>query len=281
MKCKLLLPVTALSCLVWSGSARATLIAYDGFETYTSGANLSGNTGGTGWATNWSAIATGVNVVTAGTPLAYNAGAIQVNGGTRAVSVSALDTTDNVASRSFSAQSGTVYFSFLFRLAVGTSDNDFIQFSLNDNTLIANSGSIGDLSNVADANQFATRIGGLSGGTSVNSSTSVAQATTYLLVGKISKVSSTNYNRMELFINPTTTTETGVVATQNASAGISSISFFTVRVSNIEATDQYQFDELRIGTTWADVVPIPEPASWTALAGGLGLLAGLFRRRRA
>lgn len=272
----------AAACLALSTTSHATLIAYDGFEGYTSNAALQGNSGGSGWATNWSSAST-VLTVSPLTPITYTGGAITLSGGTRAAQVSTLGTTDNVASRSFTSQTGTVYFSFLFRIETGAGADDFIQFSLNNDTDIANSGSIGDLSNVSGANTFSARIGALSGGTSVQSTTSAVGATTFLLVGKISKTTEGNYNKMSLFVNPTTLTEPGVVsASQTADAGFTALSYFTVRVSNLESTDQYRFDELRIGTTWADVVtaPIPEPSAWATLTGMAALSTVLLRRRR-
>lgn len=274
--------IPGIACLFACLPAKAALLAYDSFESYTNGSTLATGSGGTGWTANWSSVST-VTTATPATSLTYSSGAVNVNGGSRTAQVSTTGTTDNVASRAFSTQTGTVYFSFLFRLASGTSDDDFIQFSLNNDTDIVNSGSIGDLSNTTGTNTFSSRIGGSSGGATVQSSISIVQATTYLLVGKISKVSSSNYNRMELFVNPATLNETGVVATQNASAATAAASFFTVRVSNIESSDQYQFDELRIGTEWADVVvsAVPEPSSWAALTGACGLMLAFGKRRRA
>jgi hypothetical protein len=274
-----------LLCLTLCPAARATLIAYDGFENYTVNAALNTNTGGTGWSTNWSS-ATSVKAVATATPITYSSGALTINGGARAAEAAdpvgnngvALD---NLASRSFATQTGTVYFSFLFRAESGGGADDFIQFALNNDTNITNSGSIGDLSNVGTTANFAARIGVASGGTSVNSSTSLANATTFFLVGKISKTSGGNYNRMQLFVNPTTLTEPGVVsATQNADSGTSAISFFTMRISNLETTDQYRFDELRIGTTWGDVTAVPEPATYGMILGSLVMAAVVWSRRR-
>lgn len=279
-----LLPIltTAAASLALGSASHATLIAYDGFEGYTSDAALQGNSGGSGWATNWASLSS-VVAVSPSTPLTYTSGAISLSGGTRSAQVSTTGTTDNVASRSFTAQTGTVYFSFLFRIEAGAGADDFIQFSLNNDTDILNSGSIGDLSNVSGANTFSARIGGVSGGASAQSTTPAVGATTFFLVGKISKTSGGNYNRMSLFVNPTALTEPGVAsASQSADAGFESLSFFTVRASNLESTDQYRFDELRIGTTWADVVtaPIPEPSAWAPLAGAAALSAAFLRRRR-
>jgi hypothetical protein len=278
-----------LAC--WAGAAlllawqpvQASLIAYDSFDTYTSGTALNSTSGGTGWATNWSTVAN-VTAATPGSSLSYSNGAVSLSGGPRVAQIGNASNGDNQASRTFASQTGTLYFSFLFNLntSLGASDNDFIQFSLNNDTNIANSGSIGDLSNSPGINTFSARIGGTSGGTTAQSTTTIGNSTTYFLVGKMSKVSaSTTYNRMDLFINPNSLTEPGTTdATQTlTSSGNTAVSFFTLRTDSIDSTDLYWFDELRIGTTWADVVAAPEPAAWALLLGGLGMLAVLRRRR--
>jgi len=58
--------------------------------------------------------------------------------------------------------------------------------------------------------------------------------------------------------------------------------FDTVRLGAFNAAGTVRFDEFRVGTTWADVSPVPEPsaAALLALAAG-GLLARRRRRRTA
>lgn len=93
---------------------------------------------------------------------------------------------------------------------------------------------------------------------------------------------SVNGDSASLFLNPTPgnpvpaaslTVTAGANLTLGTPAGIKS---FFVRNNSVEP-DALLIDELRIGTTWADVTPVPEPA--VAAVAGIGLLALVGRRR--
>jgi hypothetical protein len=92
---------------------------------------------------------------------------------------------------------------------------------------------------------------------------------------------SVNGDSASLFINPTPggaepaaqlTVSAGTALTLN-----SGIQSFFVRNNSVEP-DTLLIDELRIGDTWADVTPVPEPS--TALLGVCGLMALLAWRGR-
>ncbi len=259
-------------------SVQAAPVAYDGFEQYSAGA-LSGASGGTGWSANWAT--DGAYMGVAAASLSYTGGAITINGGARAGQANDPRDYQDIAHRQFATQTGTLYFSFLYNAVSNWEGNDFLQFMLNNDTVNTNSGSIGDLS-TSNA-RFGARIGMGNGGGTTDSGTNITPGTTYFLVGKISKTGvghATDYDQMDLFINPTTLTEPGTTdATKVADSGITTLSYFSMRANSIDSSNGVvQFDELRIGTTYADV--IPEPASGAVFLGGLAMLfAG--RRRTA
>jgi len=287
-----LLAISALACPMLASSSHAALIAYDSFDTYTPGADLNGNNGGTGFTSAWSAN-TIVDVVNGG--LSYNAGNVQVNGGSNAVSINGAlaGPTDNTFSRAFTGQSSTVYVSFLFQPVVngGLGQDDFFQFMLNDDTDSENSGTIGmrNQSGTIGNDGYFVRIRDNTAdlGNPEAGVLSVLGRTDFL-IGKfsVSGANGANFDKFDLFINPTSNTEGAPNATLTGNSVNALIDFFTLRTAFLDTLDAYRFDELRIGTAFADVVPIipevapivPEPATMTL--AGLGLLALASRRKR-
>ena len=276
--------VGGLAIAAVAGSARATLVASDSFESYTPGAALNAGSAGTnttgpngefGWTGDWAAV-TGVNIRSA---------TVAASGGSRVAEVDDATNAVNAATRAFTPQTGTVYFSVLYNVNAGLEASDFVHFYLSNAAGAAannNSGGIGDIDTGAAV--FGARVGTTNGGATIDSPVTETQGTTYLLVGKLSKVSSTNYNRIDLFVNPAGATEPGTSDIgQTSDSGVATVSVFGLRTFNLDAGDKYQFDQVRIGTAFSDVAP--EPATLGLLAaGGFGLLAaggfGLLARRR-
>lgn len=266
--------ILSAALLLGSPLAQATLIAYDDFS-YTAGASIGGEAGGSGWAGAWATNGTATNY-SASTALTYSNGSVEVTGDTRTALVGS--NTSDLYARAFASQTSTLYFSLLFRLDSNTLDgDDFVHFMLNNDTNNTDSAGIGLLSTTTD--YLGARIGGSNGGNTTSSSTNFVANTTYFLVGKIWKSNvGGNYDTIDLFINPSSTIEPVTPsASDTASMSGGTVSYFTVRGFGIDSNDRFLFDELRIGDTFASVV-VPEPSAAILGLGGATLL--MVRRRR-
>ncbi|MFT5130059.1 MAG: hypothetical protein ACI8W8_003688, partial [Rhodothermales bacterium] len=242
---------TALFAVLFltAGQSFAALIAYEDFESYTAGNQVVGENGGTGWNAAWQ-VEPGQEtaVTTESAALSYSLGSVVVNGGGNVMRYVANNSTpDPLLSREFApGQSGTVYLSFLYQDAVAVGNDDFIQLGLHDNDLN------NPLTTALDRNgNFQVR-----SGISNTSDTGIPTVTgqTYFLVLKIEN-SGGNYNNVSVFVNPTSAAEGVADAVNTTDSGLASATHFAVRKANHEAGDTVYVDEIRVGTTWEDVVP--------------------------
>lgn len=265
--------------------ARAGVLVTESFN-YTAGSPLQGLGSATdGWTNTWTALSG--NVI-ANTNLEYSNGdgSIHVGGDSLSLRLTNTDSTSS-ASRPFNQISGgtTTYFSLLFRAETTPTGDNFIHFMLNNDTLNANSAGIGDLTTTG--NTFGSRVGNSNGGDTTGSATLYQINTTYLLVGKVEDTNANSIpDKVTLWVNPTTyieaspgTTWTAVDTGGDATAAFNQMSFFTFRTLGLASSpnpDFYYIDELRIGQSFADVVPEPGTLALIALAGP----ALLVRRRR-
>lgn len=259
----------------------AGLIAEDNFDTYTAGAGLAGNNGGTGWGGAWATNTTFTTPTVVAGGLSYANGSVVNNGGANALQFTftgeAGGISDGVLSRALGAsQTGTVYMSLLFRdtvnadLGAAGSNNDFVQWGFDTGTAnppvssLRRNGTMQARSTTSAANSDDSGIVSVLGDT-------------YMLVLKVEN-SGGNYNAVSLYVNPSSNVEPGTTdAFKSADSGIASLDNFVSRSAFHEDADTFQIDAIRIGTEFKDVVPIPEPGSLALLALG-GLLVA--RRRR-
>lgn len=104
---------------------------------------------------------------------------------------------------------------------------------------------------------------------------------TYLVVLSYNFVPGANNDSASLWVNPssstfgnaTAPTPTMTLSMPAISDPVSSIDRFTWLNPNTNVV----LDELRVGTTWADVTPTPEPSSWNFMAVGALLLFAVRR----
>lgn len=288
--------VVCLCLLVWNDShaVQAAIIAADDFQSYGANVQVESNAGvglnnGTGFSTAWDVSNTFRTQLTVADrtalPLVYSGTNIAIDGGSRALQISGNANGSPVVFRQFAAQPAltTIYFSFLFRtnqILDEGSTRDFIQIGLDDTGAATPNLSVIDQNGTGNDQNFAARSS--SGNNHVNSGSPVNPSTTYFIVGKawVSGVSA-NYNRVSLFVDPDSLSEPGVAtAVSEGDAGISIVDRFSIRTVELDTGDIYLLDELRIGTSWADVItPIPEPSTWLVLFSGITILGGWFCRR--
>lgn len=107
-----------------------------------------------------------------------------------------------------------------------------------------------------------------------NSLVNVVANQTTLLVGRYTFSDAVN-DVFDLWIDPTLGAALG---TSNISVSAANLDFNGLGYRTTVA-NQLQFDEIRFGTTVADVMPIPEPSTSAMILGGVGMLA-LLRRRQ-
>ncbi len=248
-------------------SAPAALIAYENFESYTSGDAISGKSGGDDWTGNWEG--TGGSTVVTGAIAGFGKGLSITD-----------DNSSEAAIRAFGDESATVYAGYLLRVTDFGTNEFFQSYFTTTNGDKDSGGSIGIIN--TGSNEFFARIGNNGLGTDRETTPSATTATdgqVYQLVVKLSKNSSSQYNVSELFIDQLSEGTPDAKADITTSDRATSFQRFGFRtaVTSTSSTETIFIDELRIATTYAEALAVPEPSA-AALAMLGGLLA--FRRRR-
>lgn len=245
--------------------SEATVIVSDDFN-YSNGTPLNGLNGGTGWSSSWTVSAGSASTTIQNSQLQVGNGAAISNG-------------DNLIFRSFSAYNGdTLYATVTLDAAAGFETGDFFMMWL-DTAATGNHANVPNMGFDSAGNV----VGRLSSSRSVNGG-AVTQGTSYNLVISLSKSTpgaSSNYDTLSVWKDPAFGDLGTPLGTVTLDIGRSSISTIGFRSVNNEAGNIYLVDNLILGTTWADVVPVPEPSTLAfAFLGTAFLLGGRRAKKR-
>jgi len=272
--------------------ASAVLLTYEGFD-YTASANVTGQTGGSGWRNpasfSWTTVGTTGTVAASGLSytganaaytafasagLAGNYGANVRNNRLLAIDTGGVyDTAGLRGAGNFiggSTVTSTLWGSFL----VGSTNfaSTHMIFNLSGGT--GSSASIRQ-GGAGGAIQITDGGSGTNFGTGSILTSALSTTNPNLIVFRM-VFNGASDDTMSVWLNPTAATDTASIL-----ATIANLALNTVELRNVQAANLV-FDEIRFGTTFADVVPIPEPSAFAALAGlGVLGLAAVRRRRRS
>jgi hypothetical protein len=271
---QMLAMATLVAGLGWIGTAQAELLVYEGFD-YEAGANVVGQTGGDGWEDPW--------VLNAGTSspttdaASLESGLLQTAGG--AASWTGSDRTritrntvdlsdyydvgDTLYASFLASNTGSYEYKYFFGDVGGGDGIGWSTSHWSGSQWTAHTGAGGGLD--ADPNDEVET-------TPVSSSVDASDMNLFVMQFTVTAVASGEARTVDLnyWINP---------ESLGGAAPAPDASFTGVSV-NLDADETYFsedpgafLDEIRIGTTFADVTPIPEPATLALLSlGGLAMI---------
>lgn len=250
-KITLSLGLGALLLIALTTAHAAPLTAYDGFD---------GGTvfnGGSGWSGDWS------GGISAGSNLTY--GALTTTG----VGANIGAYYNGTATRSFSSSvtTGTIWLSWVQNSSGSTDFNQIRLMNGSSNVVVV--GTHG-----SDSNEF--RLYNGNSDYTGHADTGISIVGTHFVALSIDLSNST----FNLYIDPTglgsgAAPSSSVSSTYARGGTISSIT----GLQSVGSDNAFTWDEVRVGTTWADVSPVPEPSAMALTGLSLGAFAFLRRRR--
>ena len=257
MKLNALLSIAAL--LASGMTAQAALLFYESFD-YNTG-DLSTESSNT-WSDSGTTVESG--------SLSY--GSLTTNGNRVTMSDDSSWIGTGGAFDGFMDDGDTLWFSVLVNTRSST--NPDFGFAIGTDRL-TDSNSV-PMANPGDGLGFRVKSGiratAWSGTPSSSGASAYSEGTTILVVGEIIFGATDTIN---LYLPDTDLNQGSVVQTQTGT--FTQSGFDTISFSDKAASPRDQVDEIRFGTSYADVTPVPEPS--VAWLGGLGAMLFLRRRR--
>jgi hypothetical protein len=245
------------------------------------GSSVDGLNGGTGWGANaWSDPDNDVTLGATNASLTYPAGLTLTPTGTR-IEITGADSlaqaTRNLGTTMNLSTNGlNWYSSALFNRSAVTGVSTGVNF------LRTSDGVIRWFYGIDSNGNFKVAVDPSQGTQSATSLFTAAIDTTYLVVARIRTNTASGNDEVFLKVfgpNDVVTEPTSDIGWDLAASGNSGVILNQVRLDMTSTAGQKnQFDEFRVGTTFADVSGVPEPSAEALLA--FGALVPLFKRRR-
>jgi len=263
---------------VASTPAHAVLLAYDGFN-YTVGAQLQGLNGGSGWSGAWQANVAPTNSGSVVSGLSYtdtDGRQLQVSGGAAATDANVFfSQLTRATTESFGAGGTTTWVSFLVRNASFTTGLGYAAATLGQGYTFGSPAMVGGLvTSLSGTVGFVAPFYGSGGPQTL--ATVAANAVT-LVALRFDFAAASGNDALSLWLNPKLTGSAGV---PDASASLANYASIISGLTLVHGDNRtFTYDEIRIGQSFADVTPVPEPQTWVLLAGGALALAAVARRR--
>jgi hypothetical protein len=289
-KAKLALLTLASAALL--APLQANIILYEGFD-YAAVALVNQN-GGTGFSGAWKSSGLGGDTVTY-PGLEYTSGANSLNvvgGYTTVTNTSTAGSYRDFSAVTAASDTVTTYWISVIASTAGgpydaSGDEASLQFRNANNVELVSVGAFGSSANWRIRAKSAT---GSTTGFSDAGDTPSSLTQAYLVIRVDVDTSASAADNIYLWVDPILGSEPTIAS---AMASITGTNFWNdgeFSVSRLRSglinsgtadTKTLTFDELRLGTSFNDVSPIPEPAEIAAIMGVLVAALGFLRRRRS
>jgi len=230
--------------------------ARDGFETYAAGSSVAGGADGAFWAGPWSAAGGAVEAVVdvSADPLRFENSGDLIDGGERALRFSGNNNSAATRDLAQSITDPVVYAAMLIRFEGTQNDNDFLALWFENNGF-GTAPNFGIKMNRGDGSGPEDLFGRST--TNAVYDTDLENGRTYLLIARIEKSASDSYDRVSIWVDPgnlgNATAPPADAQSSVAASGVSAFDSIGFRVVNLDSGDQVTVDELRLGTSWAEV----------------------------
>lgn len=259
-------------------NSQAALLLSEDFN-YPEG-NFNAKAGGTGFSAPWVANTAGMEIKGAGLSYTRADGYTHIGG---SGSLKLTGNANDCAQRAFPVYDvRDLYVSVLMKVGGSLQDNDFAACWFNNTGgpglgLKANQGG-GGSGTTGTYDIFTRAVHNADGPGSAAFYQNLNIDQTYLIVAHFSKGTGADYITADLWVNPVYASSGSPNATI-AQSGLpdlcNSVSSLGFRTANLDADDIVSYDMFRMGTTWNDVVPIPEPSMGLLMM--LALAVGVWR----